>query len=696
MHAKRLEELPLTEIVPNRFQPRIHFDDEKIDSLAKSIIKYGVLEPIIVRPVNGKFEIIAGERRYKASKYAGKTTIPSIIVDYDDKESIELALLENVQRQELTAIEEAIAYRRILDMGYITQEELAKKTGKSQPTIANKMRLLMLDDETQDALINHKISERHARSLLKLVGTGKEIEMLNRIIKERLTVRETDNEIAIILGAKKVEEKPKMEKNDEFFAKEGEKINTDVNLEQQKMDNGPVFIAEKQESNEKNINYETIESLFDDIEVKEEKKGENGFMDIERIMQEAQDINAKEEPENKPELVTTPSPYDTIMGPNPAPLEETTVSVEQNIMPEEQNKFINIVPTQEEVIEPEKIVTPEPSVTFDSIFNTNFNTPEETNKETSVTETEAINNIESILNGSTNPVATSVEEQLPIQESNQTSNEEVKNVSAPITESIDIQVPEIPNIIGSNSENLVDSTISSYVPEFDTINAETNESTNSNNIENLAPVAEVSINPVNTNVMDTSVPAPAVAPNIMDLDTTFESQMSVLNETVPKIEVPVINQEVVPSVEMEPTINEVPVSPNIETPMNSNNLDIPEFTSTIAENAPVTIEETPISNISFDSTPVNSIPEVNISEIPNAIEPGIVNPLPTELNENLASSNLNASSSEVVIPNNDNFEKVLELVRNCSKQIEELGYNVNLNELDLLSSYQITFNIEKH
>lgn len=696
MHAKRLEELPLTEIVPNRFQPRIHFDDEKIDSLAKSIIKYGVLEPIIVRPVNGKFEIIAGERRYKASKYAGKTTIPSIIVDYDDKESIELALLENVQRQELTAIEEAIAYRRILDMGYITQEELAKKTGKSQPTIANKMRLLMLDDETQDALINHKISERHARSLLKLVGTGKEIEMLNRIIKERLTVRETDNEIAIILGAKKVEEKPKMEKNDEFFAKEGEKINTDVNLEQQKMDNGPVFIAEKKESNEKNINYETIESLFDDIEVKEEKKGENGFMDIERIMQEAQDINAKEEPENKPELVTTPSPYDTIMGPNPAPLEETTVSVEQNIMPEEQNKFINIVPTQEEVIEPEKIVTPEPSVTFDSIFNTNFNTPEETNKETSVTETEAINNIESILNGSTNPVATSVEEQLPIQESNQTSNEEVKNVSAPITESIDIQVPEIPNIIGSNSENLVDSTISSYVPEFDTINAETNESTNSNNIENLAPVAEVSINPVNTNVMDTSVPAPAVAPNIMDLDTTFESQMSVLNETVPKIEVPVINQEVVPSVEMEPTINEVPVSPNIETPMNSNNLDIPEFTSTIAENAPVTIEETPVSNISFDSTPVNSIPEVNISEIPNAIEPGIVNPLPTEFNENLASSNLNASSSEVVIPNNDNFEKVLELVRNCSKQIEELGYNVNLNELDLLSSYQITFNIEKH
>ena len=733
MHAKRLEELPLTEIVPNRFQPRIHFDDEKIDSLAKSIIKYGVLEPIIVRPVNGKFEIIAGERRYKASKYAGKTTIPSIIVDYDDKESIELALLENVQRQELTAIEEAIAYRRILDMGYITQEELAKKTGKSQPTIANKMRLLMLDDETQDALINHKISERHARSLLKLVGTGKELEMLNRIIKERLTVRETDNEIAILLGAKKVEEKPSLEKNDEFFTKEGEKINKDVSLEKTKVDMGPVFIAEKETSQNK-VDYETIESLFDDIEPKaKEEKGENGFMDIEKIMQEAQDINAKVEPENKPELVTTPSPYDTIMGPNPVPLEENTVPVQEAVMLEEQNKFINVVPVQEETKEPEKIVAPEPTVTFDSIFNTNFNTVEPTIEEEKNEEVSAINDIEAILSSSnqtetpvTNMVDTPLSDSDNEEETSETSGgaqKDIKTISTMnITESPNLNVTEnnlvsegvvnpVPQINESAMPNISEMpvipevtnievpSVNSAVPEVNTIYSETSDVNNFANpttYENLAPTQEVSITPA---ANDIYIPTPEVpvADNIMNSNATFESQMSVLNEDVPKIETPVITPEV--PVNPMPAISEVPevpVSPTIETPTNTGNLDIPEFTSTIAENAPVTIEEPQISNMSFDSASTNVIPEVNISEMPNVVEPSIVNPIPTEPVADLNNANLNINSNEVVIPNNDNFDKVIELVRNCSKQIEELGYSVNVNELDLLSNYQITFNIEKH
>lgn len=324
MHSKKLEELSISAIMPNRFQPRIHFDEEKIESLAKSIIKYGVLEPIIVRPVNGKYEIIAGERRFKASKLAGKTTIPAVIVDYDDKESIELALLENVQRQELTAIEEAIAYRRILDMGYITQEELAKKTGKSQPTIANKMRLLALDDETQEALINHQISERHARSLLKLSGTKEEVEMLNRIISERLTVRDTDREISAILKNKGDKSKTKQEKADEFFLSKEDK-------------------------------FSNVEKLVNN----EEKRGEEK-MDIEKIMQEAQNINEEEKPKNMNEFVSTPSPYDTILSSEPVKYE----------MPEEQNKFINIYPEKEQVEEPKN--EEKSNVTFDSIFNSVF------------------------------------------------------------------------------------------------------------------------------------------------------------------------------------------------------------------------------------------------------------------------------------------------------------------------------------
>lgn len=194
--------LDLDDILPNRFQPRIKFDEKAIVELSESIKEHGVIQPIIVRKIDDKFEIIAGERRYKASVMAGKTTIPAIIVDLNDKESSEIALIENVQRKDLTPIEEAISYRKIFDMGNITQEELATKLGVSQSTIANKMRLLNLDDEVQDALLDEKISERHARSLLKLSKMSEQREMLKRIISERLTVRRTDEEIEKIIKGK--------------------------------------------------------------------------------------------------------------------------------------------------------------------------------------------------------------------------------------------------------------------------------------------------------------------------------------------------------------------------------------------------------------------------------------------------------------------------------------------------------------
>ena len=191
----QLTVLNIKDILPNRFQPRIRFDGEKLEELAESIGKYGVIQPIVVRPVSNKFEIIAGERRYKASKLANKSTIPAIIVNLSDKDSEEIALLENIQRQELSPIEEAVSYKRILDMGYITQEELARKLGKAQSTIANKIRLLNLDDEVQSYLLNNKISERHARSLLRIPDKEQQVDMLHRIVEERLTVKQTDKEI---------------------------------------------------------------------------------------------------------------------------------------------------------------------------------------------------------------------------------------------------------------------------------------------------------------------------------------------------------------------------------------------------------------------------------------------------------------------------------------------------------------------
>ena len=153
----KVVELDLNDVLPNRFQPRIKFSEESIQALSDSIKEHGVIQPIVVRTIGDKYEIIAGERRYKASILAGKQTIPALITDLNEKDSAEVAIIENVQRKDLTPIEEAISYKKILDMGYLTQETLALKLGKTQSTIANKLRLLNLDDDVQEALLNEKI-----------------------------------------------------------------------------------------------------------------------------------------------------------------------------------------------------------------------------------------------------------------------------------------------------------------------------------------------------------------------------------------------------------------------------------------------------------------------------------------------------------------------------------------------------------
>ncbi len=190
----------IDEIIPNRFQPRLEFNEKELDNLAESIKLHGIIQPLVLRRVGDKYEIIAGERRYKASVKAGLQTVPAIVMNIDDKQSAEVAVVENLQRKNLTAIEEAQSYKKILDMGYLTQEQLAQRMGVSQPTIANKLRLLSLTIQVKEALLKNQISERHARSLLLLTDANMQINMLNRIINERLTVRQTDEEIAKLLG----------------------------------------------------------------------------------------------------------------------------------------------------------------------------------------------------------------------------------------------------------------------------------------------------------------------------------------------------------------------------------------------------------------------------------------------------------------------------------------------------------------
>lgn len=182
-------------IIPNRFQPRLTFDEKSLNELASSIKEHGIIQPLVLRRLGDKYEIIAGERRYKAAQLAGLTEVPAIISNIDDNKSAEIALVENVQRRNLNSLEEAKSYKKILDKEGLTQDELAKKIGVSQSTIANKLRLLNLTSEAQDALMNDKISERHARSLLSVSDPDKQKALLNKVISERLTVRQLDDEI---------------------------------------------------------------------------------------------------------------------------------------------------------------------------------------------------------------------------------------------------------------------------------------------------------------------------------------------------------------------------------------------------------------------------------------------------------------------------------------------------------------------
>lgn len=198
-NESKILNVSIDKIIPNRFQPRLIFDEKSLNELSESIKEHGIIQPLIVRPLNDKYEIIAGERRYKAATMAGLTTVPILVTNLNDSKSAEVAIVENIQRKNLNPIEEAKAYKRILDRKFKTQEELSKVLGVNQSTISNKLRLLILTKDVQEALSKDKISERHARSLLKVQNESKQIELLTKTINNKLTVKDLDEEIKKLL-----------------------------------------------------------------------------------------------------------------------------------------------------------------------------------------------------------------------------------------------------------------------------------------------------------------------------------------------------------------------------------------------------------------------------------------------------------------------------------------------------------------
>ena len=211
MQQENITNLNIDLLIPNPNQPRKRFDDKALKELALSIKEYGIINPILVRKKNNLYEIIAGERRFKAAKMIGLKEVPVIIKDIDDNKMSEIAITENIQRENISPIEEANSYKEILEKKQITEKELSEMIGKSQPFIANKIRLLKLPAQIQDALINKKISEKHARTLLTTNNSQRQIELLEMIISQKLSVKDLEEII------KKEEKESDNMNNGNFF-----------------------------------------------------------------------------------------------------------------------------------------------------------------------------------------------------------------------------------------------------------------------------------------------------------------------------------------------------------------------------------------------------------------------------------------------------------------------------------------------
>jgi ParB family chromosome partitioning protein len=208
---EEIVEIPVESIKPNPYQPRRNFDEEKLKEMAVTIKERGILEPLLVRKSAGGYELISGERRLRAAKIAGLKKVPCVIKTINDDEALEIALIENLQREDLNPVEEARAYKVLKDRFGMTQEEIAEKVGKDRATVANKMRLLKLPDEVLNGLVSGKISEGHAKVLLSLQSEREIVDFYRKIIKNSLSVRSLEK-LVLKKGKEKREEDPNLKR----------------------------------------------------------------------------------------------------------------------------------------------------------------------------------------------------------------------------------------------------------------------------------------------------------------------------------------------------------------------------------------------------------------------------------------------------------------------------------------------------
>ncbi len=236
----------LSKVEPNREQPRKQFDEDSLLELAESIKQFGVLQPLLVLDKKEYYEIIAGERRWRAAKMAGIKEIPVIVKEYSEQEIVEISLIENIQRENLNPIEEAMAFKRLLEEFQLKQDEVAERVSKSRTAVTNSLRLLKLEQRVQEMLVEEMITTGHARALLAITDPKEQVELATRIFDEKLSVRETEKLIKNILNPAKKEEKQEDPAQDAIYGQLEEKmkgiVGTKVTINRKKNNKGRIEI----------------------------------------------------------------------------------------------------------------------------------------------------------------------------------------------------------------------------------------------------------------------------------------------------------------------------------------------------------------------------------------------------------------------------------------------------------------------
>ena len=245
-------------IEANPYQPRTQFDEESLRELAKSIVTYGLIQPVTVRPVdNGKYQLISGERRFRAAQMAGLTEIPAFVRTVDDAQSIQMALVENIQRADLNALEIAMSYQMLIDECHLTQEELGAKVGKTNTTISNYLRLLKLSTPAQVAVRDGQLTMGHARALVAVEDEELQSKLVQQIVKEQLSVRQTETLVKKTLeGARNKKTKVKITLSDEVRTAQtaiSKKLNTKVSIKKDISGKGHIQIPFASDEELKNI-----------------------------------------------------------------------------------------------------------------------------------------------------------------------------------------------------------------------------------------------------------------------------------------------------------------------------------------------------------------------------------------------------------------------------------------------------------